>query len=288
MHAYKFTHFTNSVSSKTSNPEEISFSEKIITIFTGVNNPRPINDQLPEGNFKTFHLNDEYRTSFWKINQTSSKGTVILFHGYGGCKSGLLQPSSEFLKMGYSTVLVDFMGSGDSEGNVTTIGFYESIQVKNIYRHLRKIGEKNIILYGSSMGAVSILRAISEFGLQPEKIILECPFSSLLTTVRARFKMMHLPSFPMAELIVFWGGRMNGFNGFEHIPTHYAKKVNCPVLLMHGSEDPKVSIHEIKEIYQNFPSSKKLVFFKETGHENYLIKNQKKWTLVVKNFLDKE
>lgn len=80
----------------------------------------------------------------WHIKTYSSKGTVILFHGYGGQKSSLIEKSDEFIKQGYSTLLVDFMGSGGSEGNQTTIGFKEAVEVKTCFDYLTKSGEKNL------------------------------------------------------------------------------------------------------------------------------------------------
>ncbi len=285
MHAYKFTHFS-AHGNKTTNPEEISLIEKTTILFTGVNNPRPKNDKFPSQKFHKITLNDRYQTSCWYIKKENAKGIILLFHGYGGNKSDLIRQSNEFLKLNYSTVLVDFMGSGDSDGDVTTIGYFESDQVKNIFNYFQSKGEKNIIPYGSSMGAVSIMRAISFHQIQPTKIIIECPFGSLLKTVQSRFSMMGLPSFPMANLIVFWGGFQNGFNGFSHNPIDYAKNINCPVLLMHGADDPKVSKNEIESIYYNIRTRKKLVYFKNTGHENYLNKNKKKWKQEIKLFLD--
>src|SRR5437773_2704643 len=68
----------------------------------------------------------------WSIKTDSAKGTVILFHGYGGQKSSLLGKSNEFIEQGYNTLLVDFMGSGGSEGNQTTMGYKEAEEVKNV------------------------------------------------------------------------------------------------------------------------------------------------------------
>ena len=59
----------------------------------------------------------------WLIEVDSAKGVVALFHGYSGSKSGNVEYAEQFNQLGYSTILVDFRGSGGSEGNRTTIGF---------------------------------------------------------------------------------------------------------------------------------------------------------------------
>lgn len=76
------------------------------------------------------------------------------------------------------------------------------------------------------MGAVAVMKAVGGQGVQPAGIIIECPFGSMYKTVCARFKMMNAPTFPMAGLLVFWGGIENGFWAFGHNPIEYAKSIN--------------------------------------------------------------
>ncbi|WP_199474259.1 alpha/beta hydrolase [Adhaeribacter pallidiroseus] len=251
----------------------------------GVNNPRPENNELPLQAFQNITLKSNRSIACWHIKTNHSKGTVILFHGYGGQKSTMLDKSNKFIKLGYSTLLVDFMGSGGSEGNQTTIGFLEAAQVKTCFNYLKDQGESPIYLFGTSMGAVAILKAIKDYSISPKAIILECPFGSMYETVGARFKMMNVPIFPIAGFLVFWGGVQNGYWAFSHNPKEYAKSISCPTLLLYGAQDLKVSRREIKEIYANLNGKKKLKIYLEAGHENYLIKYQKQWLADVQNFL---
>jgi pimeloyl-ACP methyl ester carboxylesterase len=221
------------------------------------------------------------------LNAPNSLGTVILFHGYGGEKSSMLDKAYEFIKLGYSTLLVDFMGAGDSEGNETTIGFKEAIEVRDCFNYLKVKGEKRIVLLGTSMGAVAIMKAIKDYEIQPKGIIIECPFGTMYKTVCARFHLMHIPTFPIASMLMFWGGIQNGFWAFNHNPENYARKINCPVLLLYGEKDIKVSKPEIDTIYSRIPGPKKLVTFPLAGHENYLVKYRKEWTENVSAFLSR-
>jgi alpha-beta hydrolase superfamily lysophospholipase len=284
-HAYKFTHFTNNESEKTKSPERLSALQKVKTLFFGVNNPKPKNTKLPSQKYRTLKLHSNKEIECWLIENKKSKGTVILFHGYGGEKSSMISKSDEFIKLGFNTMLVDFMGSGNSQGNQTTIGFDEAEEVKTSFDYLRQTGEKNIYLFGTSMGAVAIMKCINDTKIKPKAIMIECPFGSMYTTVCARFKKMNAPTFPMAGILLFWGGVQNGFWGFDHNPTEYAKNINCPTLLLYGEKDKSVSRKEIVEIYENLNAQKELITYKNTGHENYLIKNKLEWIKNVSDFL---
>jgi alpha-beta hydrolase superfamily lysophospholipase len=137
------------------------------------------------------------------------------------------------------------------------------------------------------MGAVAIMKCINDSKIQPKGIIIECPFGSMSQTVCARFKKMNAPTFPMAGILLFWGGVQNSFWAFSHNPSEYAKNINCPVLLLYGQKDKSVSIKETNEIYSNLKGIKKLKIFRNTGHENYLIRNKKEWIQNIAAFLMK-
>ncbi len=269
-HAYKFTHFSLTETSKTRDPRKLSFSQKTNAILFGVNNPRPENKIIPDRPFETVKLKSNKIIECWLIKTKEPRGTVILFHGYSSDKSSMLGKAAILLDMGYNTLLVDFMGSGGSEGIQTTIGVWEAQEVKTAFDFLDSSGERNILLFGESMGAVAIMKAEAEFRLPATALILECPFGSLLETVETRFRTMHIPVFPMAQLLVFWGGAENDFNGFTHKPVQFAKSITCPTMLFYGEKDDKVSGKEIDEIYRNLQGPKKLVRFPLAGHGNYL------------------
>jgi len=284
MHAYKFTHFAKPSVEKTS--AHLSALGKLKIVFTGVNNPRPVNKRLPDRPYQTIRIKSNEELECWMIRTELPKGTVILFHGYAGEKSSLLDKAEEFLKMGYNTLLVDFMGCGGSEGSTTTIGFKEAQEVKDCYNYLVKNNFQNISLFGTSMGAVAVMKAIRDYDLKPRSIIIECPFGSMYKTVCKRFEMQGIPFFPMAGLLVFWGGIQNNFWAFSHNPVEYAKYVHCPTLLLYGEKDQKVSREEINSIFQNLKGEKRLVTFPLAGHENYLWHYREQWVSAVKGFLE--
>jgi alpha-beta hydrolase superfamily lysophospholipase len=276
-HAYKFTHFDSSGKAKTKDATQLSFGDKLKTLFFGVSNPRPVNLSQPDIPFETITLKSNKSIACWYIKHPQAKGTVILFHGYSSEKSASLGEAMVFNSLGYNTLLVDFMGSGGSEGNQTTIGFYEAKEVKTAIDHISHTGEKNIILYGSSMGAVAIMKCMKDDSPEINAIIMECPFGTMLKTVQGRFKNMHVPAFPMANLLVFWGGVENKFNAFAHNPQEYAKSIKCPVLLMYGQKDDKVSRQEIDAIYNNLGGTRQLSLFPLAGHQEYLKMYPDQW-----------
>jgi alpha-beta hydrolase superfamily lysophospholipase len=191
-----------------------------------------------------------------------------MFTGYAGVKDGLLTPAAHMYRFGYSSLLVDFRGSGGSSRNDTTLGVREAKDVAAAYRYVKREWPKQpIVLYGVSMGAAAIFRAFALEDMRPAAIIAEGTFDRLLTTARHRFDALGLPSFPAAELLVFWGSVQIGYNGFNHNPVDYAADIACPTLLMHGERDPWITGAETTAILDRLQGPKQMIDFAGLGHE---------------------
>ncbi len=106
-------------------------------------------------------------------------------------------------------------------------------------------------------------------------------------TVRHRFQVMRLPSFPCAQLLVVWGGRRIGFNVFRHNPVEYARSVSCPILFLHGTDDPRACIDEGQRVCAAVPVQKWFKAFPNTGHESYLSRYSQQWNDAVQEFLNR-
>ena len=267
--AHKFTHFTTEKVMRI-DPHHLSTGDKIKAIVFGIDMPRPIDSVKPSQPFEIVQLQSNVKLECWSLQTDSTKGTVIIFHGYRASKSQMIDRSDEFLKMGYNTLLVDFMGSGGSEGNSTTIGFKEAEEVRAAYDYVAGKGEKHIYLFGTSMGAVSVMKAVNDYHLDASGLILECPFGTMIKTVGVRVKKMGLHDLPTTYLLMFWGGLENGFWAFNHNPEDYAKNIARPTLLLYGEKDDRVSRGEIDRIYANLQGIKDLKTFPLSGHQDYI------------------
>jgi uncharacterized protein len=290
MHVWTMTHFARG-GKRTLKPEALASLQKLKVLFTGVTLPRPMNLQTPddfEMPYENVSLTNSrgIRLEAWLIRHPDSKGMVILFHGYGASKDSLLPAAKQFHEQDYETLLVDFYGSGGSLGNETSIGFHEADDVRAAFQFARRQSPPQpVMLYGVSMGAAAILAAVHRHKIEPDAMILECPFDRLLSTVQNRFRTMSLPPFPSAQLLVFWGGFQQGYNGFKFNPADYMREVNCPVLLLHGERDPRVTLPQMNRIAQNLNTSSRYKVFAGLEHQSYIAARPDEWRDYIVEFL---
>lgn len=286
VHAYRFTHFSDSSKPRT-DPKNLTILDKVGLIFTGIENPHQVDDEFPNSPFETFIIDGDVKLESWYVPNDSAKGLIIFYHGYAGNKSQMISRAHDLYEMGFSTAIVGFRGSGNSDGDYTTIGFEESEDVLNSYNFYKeKFPNTPIVLFGTSMGSAAILKAFENPELDVNGIIIEYPFGTLHQSVKNRFKVMGFPSFPIATLLTYFGGQQVGFNAFEHNPEEYAKKVNCPVLYFAGDKDDRVTNEETAEVFKNIASTDKQLFiFKNGGHENLNENFTNEWKGLCENFL---
>ena len=148
---------------------------------------------------------------------------------------------------------MDFRGTGGSDGSANSLGYHEANDVAAAVRYARERAlPRPLVLYGQSMGGAAVLRAVAVLDVRPDAIIVESVFGRMIAAARNRFALMGVPSFPSAELLVFWGGVRAGIPGFDHNPAEYARACDCPALVLHGAEDRHARLEEAQAIYDNW------------------------------------
>jgi pimeloyl-ACP methyl ester carboxylesterase len=284
-HAWQFTHFYPDAPKI--DLKALTVGQKVKILFFGYQFPKSKITAQPSAKFDKITLvsQEGLLISGWLSRNDSTPHAVILFHGHAGSKGSLVDQAAYFYKLGYSTLTIDFRAHGESDGKTCTVGFKEAEEVKLAFDLMKNEGFKDIVLYGTSMGAAAIIKARLDYQLQAKKLILEMPFGSLPDAVKGRLRIMGIPATPFSQLLTFWGGVEQGYWAFDFSPCNYATSINCPVLLQWGAEDVRVQRHEIQCIYDNIPAEKKLVVYEGAGHQALYKFNPAKWEEEIKTFL---
>jgi dipeptidyl aminopeptidase/acylaminoacyl peptidase len=144
-----------------------------------------------------------------------------------------------------------------------------------------------LILYGQSIGAAAVLRAVGDLHVSPDAIIIDLPYDRLLSTAGNRFRAMHLPAFPLAQMLVFWGGVQQHYRGFDMNPADSAKNVRCPTLMFHGQLDRRVTIEQANAVFNNVAGPKQFECSPDSGHVGFLTVHPDQWHAIVESFLHK-
>ncbi len=179
-----------------------------------------------------------------------------------------------------------FWGHGKSDGMKTTIGYDEAEEVKLAFDYAKRKGEKNVYLFGGSMGAVAVARAVAVYRLKPSGIILDMPFDGLLDHLKSRGRSFGFPRNLFAVPVALWMSLESSFPVFSHKTSIYAKQIYCPVLLEWGTADHLVTQKETENIFNAIASkNKKLVIYQNAVHSSLLQQDAFKWKKEMQDFL---
>jgi alpha-beta hydrolase superfamily lysophospholipase len=285
IYAYKFTHFYT-------NPPPYQPTKNVFAktwkLFVGPRIYKLPADTTTLPGYEKIKLqtNNQLPIEGWYGSSDSVKACVVFLHGITNSKDILLPEAEQFKKSGYNVLLIDFRAHGNSGGNKSSFGVKETDEVQKAFEFAKAKGNKNILLYGSSLGSVVALKAVAEGKVHPQAIITDMPFGSLQDHLKARARTLGFPSEPFAFLVTLWIGIENGYNGFNHDTYDYAEKVKCPVLIQWGDKDIYVIEEEINNIFQKLGSKeKRLIVYPGINHESYLRYDPVNWQKNVRSFI---
>lgn len=201
----------------------------------------------------------DVKLSGWWIdsrrNGTAQNGKTIIFaHGY---KQNRLQDRVPILEMakllsdkGYNSLLFDFRNSGVSEGDLTSVGYFEKQDLLGAIQYAKSVyPDSDIVLIGFSMGAsVSIITAAES----PDVVgvIADSPFDDLDSYLRENLSVWSgLPDFPFTPLILGILPPLTGIKTSEVSPINSVTKLGKrPLLLIHGDADESIPMDNSKRI----------------------------------------
>ena len=185
----------------------------------------------------------------WFYNKDIEKFKTILFlHGNAGSLGNRTYKLNHFKDLNVNFLIIAWRGFSGNKGKPNEMGLYEDAESAIKWLNANGIKEKNIILYGESLGtgvAIEVAQNKNYAG-----IILESPFTSMIDMGKKYY-----PFFPIKLLLK---------DKFEN--NKKIKKVSIPVLILHGKDDKIVPFVMGKKMYELANKPKYSYFPKYDDH----------------------
>ncbi|KIL41191.1 hypothetical protein SD70_09230 [Gordoniibacillus kamchatkensis] len=192
------------------------------------------------------------------VGLTEPRATIVFSHGYAGnrLEEGLpaLALARSLAEAGYEVVMYDFRNCGHSTGTLTSVGYFEQLDVLGAVDWARSQGAKRIVLLGFSMGATSsLLAAARDSGVCA--VIADSPFSHLTRYLRRNLPVWtKLPNFPFTPLILtilppLTGTRTDEVDAESAVERIYPR----PILFVHSSGDGAIPASHSAELAARHP-----------------------------------
>ena len=206
----------------------------------------------------------------WYIPAAQPRGTVLFLHGNAGNISHRLDSIEMFHRLGYSTLIFDYRGYGNSGGTPTEQGTYRDAEAA--WRYLteqRHIPSCRIVLFGESLGgAVAAWLAARE---KPAALVIASGFTSVPDLGQQLYP--YLP--------VRWLARI------RYDTREYLRAVTAPVLIAHSPEDDIIPFEHGRALSAAANPPKQFLEL-AGGHNDGFIFMRESWVRVLGDFLGEQ
>ena len=200
---------------------------------------------------------------FYSNNMENSK-TILFFHGNAGSLENRTYKLNHFKNLNLNFLIIAWRGFNGNSGKPNELGLYEDAKSAIGWLKEKGIKEKNIILYGESLGtgvAIEVAQNKNYAG-----VILESPFTSMVNMGKKYY-----PLFPVHFLL------KDKFESYKKI-----KKVFVPILVIHGKIDKIVPFVMGKKMYE-LANEPKFFYFQEYG--DHMVDYDEKLLSALKKFI---
>ena len=202
------------------------------------------------------------------------EGTVIFLHGRNQNRDTSVVVAQRLVPLGYNVLAYDSRAHGESGGRYTTFGYYEK---RDVSRAIDFLGVDRVFLAGVSLGAAVAIQSAAEDS-RVAGVIAISSFASLEEVVRDR-----LPGFIPAGQI---RGALRAVERRANIRVKEvdavaaARRIEVPVLLLHGTLDRFTPLDQTERIYGALQGPRELVEVDGAGHGDVLASDQA-WTAIL-------
>lgn len=207
--------------------------------------------------------------SHWEpVERTSDRIPVVIYmHGNSSARVEVLPQLSYLLSLGLAVFSFDFAGSGKSDGDFVSLGYYEREDLMCVIAHLRATNVvSTIALWGRSMGASTALM----HGDRDPSIacmVLDSPFADLTQLCeemveKGKDQGIHVPGIIVSAAIRLLQSSVKkqaNFNIRQISPITHADKCFIPALLVAGEHDDFIKKHHSEAIYEKYAGDKNLI-----------------------------
>jgi pimeloyl-ACP methyl ester carboxylesterase len=212
------------------------------------------NGGLTPGSFElahqdvTFTAPDGVRLAGWWVASPAAKGTVVLLHGLNRSRVEMVRKVPFLHAAGWNALLFDMRHHGASGGDHTTFGYLEKRDALSAAALARRRAPGPVVLWGVSLGGASAtLAAAEDPGIAG--LVCDSSYRSVPDTVRHHLELFRgfrwwfrlVPSWPVADEVLFWMGRRGGFDPRAVDVTAAAARLGGrPALFVCNSDDRRM------------------------------------------------
>ena len=223
----------------------------------------------------------------WFARGQPGLGAVLLLHGVRGNRLDMLE-RAKFLELaGYSVLLIDLPGHGESTGEQITFGAREGDGVIAALGFLRReLPSERIGVIGVSLGAACLV--LSHPQPPPDAVIVESMYPTINEAVRDRLAIRLGPAGAKLAPLLLWQLPLQLHVAAKELrPIDKIAVLGSPVLIASGTTDEHTPWVETQRIFSTAMPPKELWAVQGAGHVDLYRHSSKEYEARVLRFFSR-
>jgi alpha-beta hydrolase superfamily lysophospholipase len=206
----------------------------------------------------------------WLSRSPAAPGSVLLLPGVRANRLSMVRRAEFLRRAGYSTLLIDFQGTGESAGEAITFGWRERFDVIAAVQFLKaRIPGRPVAIIAISLGGAATLLAGRSLGLHG--VVLEAVYPSIDRALVNRLRMRIGPFGPVvAPLLLVQLSSRFGIAAIDLKPVEHIGGIGCPVLLIGGTLDRHTTVADTEILFEAAREPKELWLIPNAAHIDFL------------------
>lgn len=196
--------------------------------------------------------------SGWWCPVKNSRASVLLLPGIRANRLSMVDRARFLRAAGYSTLLIDLQGTGETKGDHITFGWNESHDVAAAVAFLHEHSRSTkVAVIGSSLGGAAALFATPSTKF--DAMVLEAVYPTIEIATRNRLQRYLGRAGPrLSPLLLLQLKPRTGIDPKLLRPIDYIAGINCPVMILSGRNDPNTRIGDSSALFDAAKNPKKL------------------------------
>lgn len=204
----------------------------------------------------------------WAAPGAPGSGVVLLLHGIRSDRRQMAERALWLQGLGYSVVMIDLPGHGESSGARISFGHREARGADLAMGYIAGAfpGEK-VGVIGVSLGAAALM--LSTSAEKADAIVLESMYATIEEALANRLRQRLGPAAPLvAPLLLRQLPLRLGITSEQLRPIDRLAQLQVPVLIAAGAADRHTTVAETRRLFDRANEPKRLWILSAVGHED--------------------
>jgi alpha-beta hydrolase superfamily lysophospholipase len=194
---------------------------------------------------------------------------VLLLHGLRGSRASMVPRARVLLDAGFSVLLIDQQAHGETPGDIITLGWRESRDVRAARDWIRANAPgRRVGVIGSSLGGAAVLLGEQPVGF--DAVVLEATYPRLARALDNRIGIRTgWARRLLAPLLLVQIEPRLGVTPAQLEPIRHVAELGAPVMIVGGERDAHTTEEETRELFAAAAEPKRIWIVPGAAHQDF-------------------